>query len=127
MKTVSIFLALLNSLFAGFLIVLDLSYNGIHRADLWWSLLKLSTASSIIVIGVATWLGAMGAIPPGPILLGGLFLFALGPATIVWTVHVALTTGAVEVHMAIYGVSLMMQGMASLLGYGSESQTVTIS
>ncbi len=127
MKTVSIFLALLNSLFAGFLIALDLSYNGIHRADLWWSLLKLSTASLIIVTGISTWLGAMELIPPGPIVLGGLFLFALGPATIVWAIHVALTTGTTEVHMAIYGVSLMIQGVASLLGYGSESMTVTTS
>lgn len=47
MKTISIFLALINSLFAGFLIALDLSYNEIHIGTLWWSLLKLGTASLI--------------------------------------------------------------------------------
>ncbi len=116
MKTISIFLALLNSLFAGFLILLDLSYGGVHQSALWWSLLKLSTASMIIVIGVIAWLGEMGLFRSVPILLGDLFLIALGPSTIVWAIHVALTTGDVEVHMAVYGMSLMAQGMSSLFG-----------
>jgi hypothetical protein len=127
MKTISIFLALINSLFAGFLIALDLSYNEIHLGTLWWSLLKLSTASSIIVIGIAIWLEVMGLIKPGPILLGGLFLIALGPATIVWAIHVALTTGNVEYHMAVYAGSLMVQGMASLFGFAEESRKLTAS
>ena len=126
MKTVSIFLALINSLFAGFLIALDLSYHGFLQGTPWWSLLKLSTAALIIVAGASVWLGEMGVLPPGPILLGGLFLFALGPATIVWAIHVALTTGDVEYHMAVYGMSLMVQGMASLLGTAGESRNATV-
>jgi hypothetical protein len=116
MKTVSIFLALLNSLFAGFLILLDLSYNGLHPGSLGWSFLKLSAASSIILIGISAWMVEMGLLRPAPILLGGLFLIALGPATLVWAVHVALTTGHLEFHMVVYAVSLMAQGLASLLG-----------
>lgn len=115
-KTISIFLALLNALFAGFLILLDLSYSGLHPGSLGWSFLKLSAALAIIVIGAAAWLGELGLLHPGPILLGGLFLIALGPATLVWTIHVALTTGDIEFHMAVYAVSLMAQGMTSLLG-----------
>ena len=122
MKTISIFLALLNSLFAGFLILLDLSY-GVHQSALWWSLLKLSTASLIIVIGVAAWLGEMGLFRSVPILLGDLFLIALGPSTIVWAIHVALTTGDVEVHMAVYGMSLMAQGMSSLFGVAEGNRS----
>ena len=127
MKTASIFLALVNSLFAGFLIALDLSYNEIHLSNLWWSFLKLSTASLIIVIGISTWLEVMGLIKTGPVLLGGLFLIALGPATIVWSIHLALTTGNMEYHMAIYSSSLIIQGIASLLGVASESRNVTVS
>jgi hypothetical protein len=127
MKTISIFFALINLLFAGFLILLDLSYNGIHLNILWWSLIKLSTASAIIVIGITVWLEVMGLIRPGPVLLGGLFLIALGPATIVWAIHVALATGKVEYHMAVYAVSLMIQGMASLFGFAEESQKATAS
>jgi len=127
MKTISIFLALINLLFAGFLIALDLSYNEIHLRTLWWSLLKLSTAAVIIVIGVIVWLEVTGAIRPTLVLLGSVFLIALGPSTIVWAVHVALTTGNVEVHMAVYGGSLMAQGMASLLGFAEESRKLTVS
>ena len=127
MKTISIFLALINLLFAGFLIALDLSYNEIHLRTLWWSLLKLSTASVIIAIGIIVWLEVTGAIRPTLVLLGSVFLIALGPSTIVWAVHVALTTGNVEVHMAVYGGSLMAQGMASLLGFAEESLTLTVS
>ena len=127
MKTISIFLALINSLFAGLLIALDLSYHGFLQGTPWWSLLKLSTAALIILVGVSVWLGEMGVFPPGPVLLGGLFLFALGPVTIVWAIHVALTTGNVEYHMAFYGMSLMIQGMASLLGVAGEARSVTAS
>ncbi len=122
MKTISVFLALINLIFAGFLIALDLSYNGIHAGKLWWSLMKLSTASLIIMIGVSAWLGAMGAIPQRPILFGSVFLVALGPATIVWALHVMLTTGDVEYHRAVYGASLMAQGVTSLLGFAEDNR-----
>ncbi|MEP7137772.1 MAG: hypothetical protein ABI904_22835 [Chloroflexota bacterium] len=127
MKTISIFLALINSLFAGFLIALDLSYNTIHINILWWSLLKLSTASLIIVIGITVWLEVMGMVRTGPVLLGSLFLIALGPATIVWAIHLALTTGNLEFQMVVFSVSLMVQGMASLLGTAGESRNATAS
>jgi len=127
MKTISIFIALINLLFAGFLIALDLSYNEIHLRTLWWSLLKLSTATVIIAIGIIVWLEVTGAIRPTLVLLGSIFLIALGPATIVWAVHVALTTGNVDFHMAVYGGSLMVQGVASLLGFAEESRKFTVS
>ena len=127
MKTVSIFLALINSLFTGFLIALDLSYNGIHMGTLWWSLIKLSTASLIIVIGITAWLGMMGSISPGSILLGSVFLIAIAPATLVWAVHIALTTGDMEYHMVVFAISLMVQGMSSLLGFAGESRNAAVS
>ena len=127
MKTISIFLALINSLFAGFLIALDLSYNGIHMGTLWWSFMKLSTASLIIVIGITAWLGMMGSISPGSILLGSVFLIAIAPATLVWAVHIALTTGDMEYHMVFFAASLMVQGMSSLLGFAGESRNAAVS
>lgn len=127
MKTISIFLALLNSLFAGFLILLDLSYGGIHQSAFWWSVLKLSTAILVILIGISTWLRAMGGIQSGLVLLGSLFLIALGPATIMWALHLALTNGDMEFHMVVYSVSLMAQGGASLLGFAGESGSAAVS
>ena len=126
MKTVSIFLALVNSIFAGFLIVLDLSSHGVDQSILWWMLIKLSAASLVIAVGVFTWLGITGIVQPGLVLLGNVFLVALGPAVTVWTLHVALVTGDVEYYMAIYGGALLMQGLASLLGFASESRNVAL-
>ena len=126
MKTISIFLALINSLFAGFLIALDLSYNGIQMSTLWWSLMKLSTASLIIVIGITAWLGMMGSISPGSILLGSVFLIAIAPATLVWAIHIALTTGNMEYHMMVFAASLMVQGMSSLLGFADGARSAAM-
>ncbi|HUG34384.1 MAG TPA: hypothetical protein VMJ90_06410 [Anaerolineales bacterium] len=127
MKTISIFLALVNAIFAGILIAHDLSTHGIHASILGWTLIKLSAGLLVIVIGASAWLGVMGSIPPGPVLLGNLFLVALGPATVVWTLHVALTTGDVEYDIAVYGGSLLIQGLASLLGFAGESRSMTTS
>lgn len=124
MKTVSIFLALINSLFAGLLIAVDISYYGIIQAVWWWGLFKLSVACLIIAASISVWLGEMGILPSGPVLLGGVFLIAVGPATLVWTAHVALVTGGIEYDMAVYGVSLMVQGLASLMG-AAEARSAT--
>ena len=125
MKTISIFLALVNAIFAGILIAHDLSTHGIHASILGWTLIKLSAASLVIAIGASAWLGVMGTIPPGPVLLGNLLLVALGPATVVWTLHVALTTGDIDYDIAVFGGSLLMQGFTSLLGFALESGRMT--
>jgi hypothetical protein len=79
------------------------------------------------VIGISTWLEVMGLIKVGLVLLGGLFLVALGPATIMWAIHLALTTGNVEYNMVIFSVSLIIQGLASLLGAAGETRNATAS
>lgn len=127
MKTISIFLALVNAIFAGILIAHDLSTHGIQASILGWTLIKLSAASLVIAIGASAWLGVMGTMPPGPVLLGNLLLVALGPATVVWTLHVALVTGDAEYYLAVYGGSLLMQGLTSLLGFALESGSMTAS
>jgi hypothetical protein len=124
-KTISIFLALINLLFAGFLIALDLSYKGIQPGNWWWSVMKLSTASLIIVIGISAWLAVMGTIPQGPVLLGSVFLIAVGPATMVWALHVAMTTGNMKYHMVVFAASLIAQGVSSLLGFAENGNYTT--
>ena len=126
MKTISIFLALINAIFAGLLIVHDVSTHGIHANILGWTFIKLSAGFLVIVVGASAWLGEMGTIPPGPVLLGNLFLIALGPSTVVWTLHVALVTGNVDYDIAVFGGSLLTQGLSSLLGSAHESRSLTM-
>ena len=116
MKTISIFLALINSLVAGLLIAFSLSGGELHQAAAWWTLTKTLAALSVIVIGALTWLASMRAVRPGWISLSSLFLSALGAATVVWTLHLALVAGDPEYYMLVYGGSLIMQGTASLFG-----------
>jgi hypothetical protein len=120
MKTISIFLALINSLVAGLLIAFSLSGSEIRQAAAWWTILKTLTAGSVIVIGALTWLASMRTVRPSWMSLGSLFLVGLGAATLVWTLHLALVTGDVEYYMLAYGGGLILQGGASLFSVLEE-------
>ena len=120
MKTISIFLALINSLVAGLLIAFSLSGSEIRQVAAWWTLMKTLAAFSVIVIGALTWLASMRTVRPGLMSLGSLLLVALGTATIVWTLHLALVTGDAEYYMLVYGGSLIVQGSSSLFGVLEE-------
>jgi len=126
MTTISIFLALINALVAGLLIVFSLSGSEIRQAEAWWTLLKTLSAFSVIVIGVLTWLASMRTVRPGLMSLGSLFLVGLGAATIVWTLHLALIAGDVEYYMLAYGGGLILQGVASLFSVLEEPRNSAI-
>ena len=125
MKTISIFLALVNSLLAGLILAFSLSPTEISQAAAWWSLTKIVAACSVILVGVFTWLGSARTISQGLASLCSLFLVALGAATIVWTFHLALVTGDIEFYMIVYGGSLIVQGMASLFGFARDPRNIT--
>jgi len=127
MKTISIFLSLVNCVLAGLLIAFSLSGSEFHQAAAWWLLTKIFAALMIIAVGVLTWLGSRRSIQPNVMSLCSLFLVALGAATIVWTFHLALVTGDMEYYMIIYGGSLILQGTTSLFGFGSESRNMITS
>lgn len=126
MKTISIFLALINSLLAGLLIVYSLSGSDVRQAATWWLLAKLLAGSAVIMVGALTWLGSIRTIRPSLMLLSSLFLVVSGAATVMWTLHLALVTGDMEYYMIMYGGSLMVQGTASVFGYSAPPETMTI-
>ncbi|HKY52867.1 MAG TPA: hypothetical protein VJM08_01120 [Anaerolineales bacterium] len=126
MKTISIFLALINSLLAGLLIAYSLSGSEIHQAATWWLLTKLLAGLSVIMVGLLTWIGSIRTIKPGLMTLSSLFLVVLGAATVMWTLHLGLVSGDMEYYMFVYGGSLMMQGTASLFGYSGISENMTV-
>ena len=125
MKTISIFLALVNSLLAGLILAFSLSPTEMVQAEAWWSLTKVTVASSVIFIGVLTWLGSARTVRAGFMALCSLFLVALGASTIVWTFHLVLVSGDIEFFMVLYGGSLAVQGMASLFGFATDSRSIT--
>lgn len=127
MKTISILLALVNSLFAGVVLFVSLTTGEIHDAILLWTLIKVVASVGIILIGILTWLENIFTIWPGLMALSSISLIALGAATGVWTLHLALVSGDMEYYMIAYGGSLIMQGMASLFGFEDESRNMTAS
>ncbi len=130
MKTIAIFLALVNALLAGLLIVASTSLTGLSRAQIGWLAMKDIAATAVILVGVITWLGIARPIArpirPGLISLCSLLLVALGASTIVWTLQQALVTGDLEFHMVVYGGSLAVQGMASLFGFAGDARSAAI-
>ncbi len=123
MKTISIFLALINSLLAGLLLMYNLSSPRIYGSAILWLLIESLAALSVIMIGILSWLACMRTTGISPsLLIGSLFLVILGAVSIVWTYHLAVINGHMQYHMAIFGVILMAQGITSLLGFGVESQ-----
>lgn len=127
MKTISTLLALVNALFAGLLLTYTLSSSEIHTAGTLWLLAKSVAPLSVILIAMLTWLVSIRAVNAGPLLIGGLYLLVLGAVTIVWTYHIAVLSGDMEYYMILFGGSLMAQGVASLLGFGLDSRSMTIS
>jgi hypothetical protein len=124
MKTVSIFLALVNALLAGLILAFSLSPTEIAEAAAWWSLAKITAAASVILIGMLTWVGSARPLSAGWMALCSLYLAALGAATVVWTFHLMLVSGDVEYYMIGYGGSLAVQGMASLFGFAGDSRNM---
>lgn len=124
MKTISIFLALVNALLAGLILAFSLSPTEIQQTEAWWLLTKTTAAASVILVGVLTWLGSARPLSAGLMALCSLFLVALGAATVVWTVHLALVNGDMEYHLVVYGGSLVVQGTASLFGFSGDSRNI---
>ncbi len=126
MKTISIFLALINSIVAGLLITFLLSSPDFQQSPLWWSALRILIASSVILIGLLTWWDGMLGIRAGLVAIGSLGLVAIGAGTIVWTFHRAQLTGDMEYYMILYGGSLFVQGVALLFGISQGVGTVAV-
>lgn len=127
MKTISLFLALINSIVAGLLPALTLPTVGIRAGEIPWFVAKFLAGASVILIGIFTWVACARAVAPGTLPIAGLCLVILGTATLVWTFQRGLFTGAMEYSMVFFGGSLLIQGMTSLLGFASDSRSMAAS
>jgi hypothetical protein len=125
MKTLSLFLALVNSLLAGLLITFSLSSGEIRQAESWWLLTKLLAGFSVIFVGILTWVESITPLKPNLVALASLYLVTLGAVTVVWTFHLALLRGDLEYYMILYGGSLFVQGIALLFGVKQDTGKIS--
>ncbi len=126
MKTISILLALINSLAAGIVIAASLPAIQVLRpAASMWNATKVALSVGIIGAGILTWIAAGRSTDQHLVFIMGLFLVALGTASAVWTIHLALSSGTIKDHMFLYGGSLMAQGASSLWNLLSAARSPT--
>lgn len=71
MKTISLFLALINSIVAGLLLALTLSTSGIRANEIPWMTAKIVAGTSVILIGLLTWVACARPIAPGILPIAG--------------------------------------------------------
>jgi hypothetical protein len=124
MKTLSIFLSLINALLAGVILLASLSEDEFRSVALLWSLTKSLALLGVLGLGGLTWFGLLTNSRPGVLAFGNLALIVLGTAAMVWALHLA-TLGHMDFLMALYGFSLLVQGMASLGGFVEDGRSVT--
>lgn len=127
MKTISILLALVNALFAGFLLAYSLSSIELHGTGTVWLLTKSLAALSIIAISILTWHASARVMNASPLLIGDLYLVVLGTVTILCTYHLFVLSSDMEYYMAVFGSSLMTQGMTSFLETSTGEIIISIS
>jgi hypothetical protein len=124
MKTISMLLALLNSLAAGLVVAASLPAIQILRpSNSLWNITKVMASAAIITAGVLNWIAAgRRTTSPHLLLVAGLFLVSMGSASAVWTIHLALVSGNIHNNMFVYGGSLIAQGTTSILNLLSSSR-----
>jgi len=125
MKILSIFLGLINSLLAGLLITFLVTSMDLRVSLLWWTVVRILLALSVILIGALSWIEMSVPIRLDLLVLGSLFLVAIGPASMVWAFHRASLTGHMEYYRLMYGASLFIQGVSLLLGLSSGREDIS--
>jgi hypothetical protein len=112
MKVVSILLAFINSLIGGLLIVSCVSAG----EALGWIAFKAAAGILAIYFGILTFKDSIQPVRQSRVLLGGLFLVIAGVSAVTWGIHWSIISGDVKNTVLLFGGSLFMQGLASVLG-----------
>jgi hypothetical protein len=118
MRVVSILMALINSLTGGLLILSCVSSS----ESLGWITLKTGAGIMAVYFGILTFKDSVQPITRSRILLGGLFLVIVGVSAVAWGIHWSIVSGDMKNMVLLFGCSLFIQGLASVLGMaGDES------
>ena len=116
MKVLSILLALINSLVAGLVLLSCISVSNLSWDGIGWLAARVGTGVLVILAGMLTFRDGMQSISPGMMLVAGLLLILLGTSSAMWGLHLSLVSGDVKNVMILFGGSLVLQGIASIVG-----------
>ena len=116
MKVLSILLSLVNSLVAGVVLLSCISVSNLNWDGLGWLAARVGTGTLVILAGILTFRDSAQSIGPGKMLMTGLGLVLLGAGSAMWGVHLSIISGDVKNVMILFGGSLVLQGIASVIG-----------
>lgn len=116
MKVLSIFLALVNSLMAGLVLLSCISISNLRWDELGWLAVRVTTGVLVILTGVLTFRDGTQGTGPEKMLAAGLLLMVLGTGSVMWGLHLSIVSGDVKNVMILFGGSLVLQGIASIVG-----------
>jgi len=115
MKVISILLAFINSL-VGALLILSCVSAG---EALGWIAFKTSAGILAIYFGILTFKDCVQPISQNRMLLSELFLVIVGVSVLAWGIHWSIISGDMKNTILLFGGSLFIQGLTSILGMES--------
>ena len=116
MKVLSILLALVNSLVAGVILLSCISVSNLRWNGIGWLAVRVASGVLVILTGILTFRDGIQPIGPGKVLMAGLSLVLLGTGSAMWGLHLSIISGDVKNVMILFGGSLVLQGIASIVG-----------
>ena len=122
MKVLSFFLALVNSLLAGVVLLSCISVSNLSWDGLGWLVARITTGVLVILAGILTFRDGIQSIGSGKMLIAGLTLMLIGAGSTMWGVHLSIVSGDVKNVMILYGGSLVLQGISSIVGLNQEEE-----
>jgi hypothetical protein len=125
MKVLSILLALVNSLVAGVVLLSCISVSNLSWDGLGWLAVRITTGILVLLVGMLTFRDGVQGVGPGKMLIAGLLLVLLGTSSAMWGLHLSIISGDVKNAMILFGGSLVLQGIASIVGL-QESGGMTV-
>jgi hypothetical protein len=116
MKVISILLAFLNSLIGGLLILSCVSAG----ESLGWVSFKSGAGLLAVYFGIMTFKDNLQPIRQSRILLNGIALIVIGISAVAWGIHWSITSGDTKNTVILFGGSLFVQGLTSVLGIEAD-------
>jgi hypothetical protein len=115
-KVLSILLALINSLMAGLVLLSCISVSNLRWDGLGWLAARVVIGILVILAGLLTFRDGIQPVGQGKLLLAGLLLVLSGTGSAMWGLHLSIVSGDIKNVMILFGGSLVLQGIASIVG-----------
>lgn len=112
MKVISILVSFLNSIFGALLILSCVSAG----EALGWVAFKTGAGIIAIYFGILTFKDSIQPLSQSHLLLSGLFLVIIGVSAFAFGVHWSIVSGDMKNTVLLFGGSLFVQGLTSILG-----------